>query len=837
MANGKNKTDRIHDGMPRFLKTRVNPNWKALIGALGEQDETLTTLIEEVRKQFFVKTASRPYIDRLGANVKVSRPAGVGMNDTTFRKYIPVLAYQPKQVKLILDQLLDLFFFKDSTSAFTQSKSSEPFNLEDGWELEYKVDRENLESIAFSADEFADITSATVEEIVAAINRKAKFSFAVAFDDRIQKAKFIRIFTNTIGSKGSIQVVGGRANIALRFVGFNDDAGNDPTTQWTISKVGGTMTWQHVGGISPNLQNIQVGDIVIIDAPNNNGSFAIESIDLNNSTFSYTNPFGTAGSLDHTLNPETYVKFMTPEQLVIYTQDNRAVVWETAPGQVIVEMPASPPVVKRDLKGSAHINGTTSTIISRVDDTTVELDDATDWPVGGGKFIIQELGEILTRHLTSSEDITIANQFNTNFDKQKSFTYTSKVGDQLLGVSPNLPDLSDVFESNISTLVRDNNGLVTATTVSPHGFNVGESVRIQNVVSNLSTVGVRVDVSVTDTATDVASQLAAALGSLTGFSAISIGNVATITNASNGATTDAADVDAGVTINVTQQGSAGLPETTDISVAAGSTYDVIGNALHFTINSATDAIQYHVWFNMVDGVNQQSNPGMDDIPNESYSILTAPSTTSFTFIDLGEAGSGNGGLARVERIGMANSGSVAHLTSARLDTGILGPNIWDLNASFVLSSLTSNIQEEIDAGSIVRTIQIDSINNIPNEEGFVIFDFGTENQEGPVRYLFKPTDASMQLDPAYIFKNNHAVNSAITVIRRRGAHIISTTGKEYAPYITDPGKAREILQELLREVKSVGIFMEFLVRYPEQLYATLDVYRSGNATLWPVGEG
>lgn len=131
MAN-KTKTDRIHDQMPRFFKTRTNPNWKALVGALGESDQNVTDLVEEVRKQFFVKTASRPYLDRLGANYRVSRPKFVGMDDPTFRTYIPVLAYQPKQVKYVMDLLLDIFFFKSTTTAFTQSEDFQPIHLVDG---------------------------------------------------------------------------------------------------------------------------------------------------------------------------------------------------------------------------------------------------------------------------------------------------------------------------------------------------------------------------------------------------------------------------------------------------------------------------------------------------------------------------------------------------------------------------------------------------------------------------------------------------------------------------------------------------------------------------------
>ena len=61
-------------------------------------------------------------------------------------------------------------------------------------------------------------------------------------------------------------------------------------------------------------------------------------------------------------------------------------------------------------------------------------------------------------------------------------------------------------------------------------------------------------------------------------------------------------------------------------------------------------------------------------------------------------------------------------------------------------------------------------------------------------------------------------------------------GRERAAYVTDPAVARVILQDLMLKVKSVGIFIEFLVRYPEQVFSVFDVYESGSDSLWPVGQ-
>lgn len=829
MAGQKNKVDRIHDQISRIFKTRQNPNWKALIGALGESDQNLADLIEEVRKQFFVKTATRPHIDRLGSNFNVSRPRFIGMDDPSFRQYIPILAYQPKQVKAILDSLLEVFFFRETTTAFVQTAASEPYFLKDGWELNYTIDGAIQESIIFTENEFVNINAATVDEIVGVINRKAENSFAIVFDDRIQKQRYIRLFTNTVGSKGSVQVNGGRANISLQFTGFIQGSGSGSNTQWNINKVGDTTTFQHIGGVSPGISNIQPGDAVMIEIPGNSGTFVIEHVDQVNSSFSFVNMFSTPGTFNHNSDPETFVRFSKQEKAVVYTNTNRALVWEVSPGEIIVEMPASPPVVKRFLKGSAHVNGIISNVINTPSKTELEIENAEEWPTHG-KFVLQDVLDVKRRILTEDEDIVLSSSHGTRYDKQRSFSYTGKTGNTLTGITPPLPEMAKVFDANILSITRQVDGTTTVVTDTDHSLIEGSTVRIFGSEPAVGTQSIRVDVDLADTPVDVATKAAARMSGMSDFIVSAVGNQLQIVNAQNGLTTDAVDVDSGNTVTVIQQGDATQQEITYINMIAASNFDTAGQALRFEISSANDETRYHIWFNVLDGTEDQFNPGIDSVDG-TYQVTEVLSLNEFSFMSIGEPGFATGGTTQKEKIGTKESGSIVYLTSAVLDTGILGPNIWDPNASFVISSLTSNIQTDIRAGTNQRTIQISTPNNIPDREGFVIFGFGTEFEEGPVRYLFKPTDSTIQIDPAYVFENNHNIGDSITVIRRRGAHVISTTGRELAPYITDTAIAREILQDLLLQVKSVGIFMEFLVRFPEQLYAALDVYRSGNPNL------
>lgn len=703
MAQKKSRIDNLHDNMPAIFNTRENVNWRAILESIGGADQDTLDLIESVRQQFFVKTATRPYIDRLGSAVKVNRPRFVGMDDADFRTFIPVMSYQPKQVKLVMDSLLDLFFFKESTTSFISSVMAEPFNLQDNWELEYLVDSTFDERIQFTAEEFSDISNATAKEIVASINRQSIHSYAIAFEDSITKQTTVRIFTKTVGSKGSLEITGGRANIGLQFEGYNTEAGQGINTEWEVTKVGDTATLRYTGnGGSPKIDQLEIGDVVIISRLGNTGSFKITNVDVENDSIQYTNLFATEETFIS--NSTQDVKFFMPFKSTVYLKDRRALVWEVQYGEIIVEMPPSPPVVKRKRIGSTHINGVESITLNMIDAMSIELKDASKFPDAGSFFFVP-LNEIQTHYPADGDTVNF--KFNSKLSSdQVKYTYTSKSGNVLSGISPSLPLYENIIVIDIVSADRDNNNTLTITTASAAPWVVGDKVTIVDAVQGAGT----------------------------------------------GATTN------------------GQWEITNV---------------------------------------------ISPTVFEAYSFGGTFGTRVST-----------GGSAFIEKIGISNSGSRVILTTAQLQPDSLGPYMWDENADFVLSSLTTNLNLEIKAGTTKRNIEVNP-NDIPNETGRLIFDFGTEKQEGPVRYFYKPNSTSIAIDPSYVFKYTHNIGSAVTMIRRRGGIQFDGVGGEYGAYITDPAAAREVLQELMQEVKSVGIFINFLVRYPEFYYATIDTYRSG----------
>jgi hypothetical protein len=816
--------------MPAHYNTRSNPNWNALIAALGSSDQNVADLVAAIKQQFFIKTASGTYLDNLGANSGVSRPPGVGMIDSAFKQYIPVLAYTPKQVRQIVNELLNIFFIPEATTAFVESGQPSTYALQDGWTLEYTVDNLYDELIHFHAADFVNINAATATEVAAAINRQAKHSNAEDYYNNINKNDYVKIFSNSVGSKGSITMVGGLSNIALQFNGFIGGAGTGLNTQWTVTKVGSEITMQWTGGSNPNLGLIQLNDIVMSTLTGNVGSFVITGISLSNNSISFQNLFGTAGVFTQTAAYQ--VSFFSPIKNVVYTQPNRAVVWEVNPGEAIVEMPATPPVVKRSLKGAAHINGSASTTTSYNSSSSLSVADASTFPMSGN-FWLQEVQEIQTRYFTPTQNSLSSLSMNTRLQGTPiKYSYTDRLVLQTMG----------------DTVAGQN---TVTNLLSTAGIQVGQNVFMQGVpsyalVASILGSTVTLDHPATGTGSGITVQFAGnTLNNITPSLPLpAILDENTLTSLSRtgdtvtAVTTNPHDYQVGDSVGI--YGSSGI-----VGVTCTATLHAGQNVLTAVSPIATVAPgQLVVGIGITPGTAVIGVGGSNvtmSLPalittsesvtfNENLNgnfYITSVTSNSFTYNSIGMNGFALiPGTAVVQRIGFSpTGGSEVIITSANpfTFTRLAGSYIWDLSAPFVLSDNTASLVNSIQAGQTVPLLSLTQ-NTIPNQGGYVVFDFGLNTQEGPISYLFAPNNTTLVLDPSYVFQKSHAIGASVISIDNFGPHIMSGSAAEYPLYVTNPSEVRITLEQLIQSVASAGIFINFLIHYPNQLYSVLPTY-------------
>lgn len=755
------KVDRIFDQLPKFLNARADANWSSIINAIGTEDQRLALLAEEVRKQFFVKTASRPYLDRLGANSNISRPRFVGMSDTDFRKFIPIMSYQPKQVKRIIDELLDLFFFKDATTAFLSSALYEPFTLKDTWSLELLVDGLNSEHIVFHTTDFLDINNATAEEIAAAYNRQAQFSYAISYYDSVTKHTYLRIYSNTIGAQGSMIVTGGLMCTALQPNGFLTDLGTGNNTQWSISKIGNTVTFTYTGGVEPGVEDLEPGDLFLCDLPGNEGTFVITKVDIRNLNFTFENLLATPGSITQTSHKQT--QWLRPVKMTSYGVKRRALVWETKTGEASIEMPTTPPIVYRNAKGGFHINGSFGIVTDIPSSNSLTVADTTNFP-SSGYFVIEPIESITARLKGGAvEKVVTYNAKGRVISNFIRYSYTGLSGNTLTGITPDLPTTTALDETTISSLTKSG-GVITC--VAANDFSVNDTIFIQGSsgIPILTTTGTTSSGSPT-------------INSVGDTSGVSPGQLVSGTGIPVG--TKVLHVPDSVTVVMTHPAS-----------ASGTT------SLVFSEDT-----------------------------NGAFAV-TSSNGSQFTVNQLGTDGSASvPGTASKEQLLLApNNFKITIMTSTPAETtGFPGPYIWDLNAPFTLAADTTFVTDQIIAGKTYKLLQVNT-NNIPDGPGYVVIDYGQNNQEGPIKYLYKAAENILAMDPSYTFQQYHNAGASLVTVSKLGPHMPDGAGNEYPPYATNPPDARILLQDLITSVASAGIFIDFIIRYPNQLYGTLDVY-------------
>lgn len=200
-----NKLDRYLQNAPRILNAKVNPIVKGLFEAWAAGDGQIEIEIQNTKDQLFVLTAEAEFLDRLASNLGVSRPPELGLLDEDFRKLIPNLSLKAKQIRSIFYDTMDVFFGPLFSRANLNSLNVAPYDVSPGDNLVILVDGVRRE-VGARTEDIAIPGAATAEEIINIINRISQVT-ATVVDEQISGDERINIRTNTVGPRGSLEIL------------------------------------------------------------------------------------------------------------------------------------------------------------------------------------------------------------------------------------------------------------------------------------------------------------------------------------------------------------------------------------------------------------------------------------------------------------------------------------------------------------------------------------------------------------------------------------------------------------------------------------------------------
>ena len=354
------------------LRSYLNPYIKgpsttAVLEALASGASSyLINSAAAVNDQLYVVTASGQYLDQRLADYGIVRPPNVGLPDSIFRQ-IGIEVKNRKQVRDLINHILDTMFGDEYTRAISKSGAVEPYALEDGDTLTINFDENHTATIIFSASNFANISAATAQEVADAITISLRnFGYnGTAISNNDGNGNYVELLSDTIGPASSVTVLGGSAQNELLFESILP-AGGNMSTQWTLSlqagAPGGVIRFTWTGGANPNLGKVETGDYVNIfgggfASSANEGSYTILSSvggAVGNSYFEIQNPFGTSGVVTQGTNDA--VLFFDPIRRQLNSQKFYAAVYQTESRMLQIFMPATTRVIGRTRLGTAFLH-------------------------------------------------------------------------------------------------------------------------------------------------------------------------------------------------------------------------------------------------------------------------------------------------------------------------------------------------------------------------------------------------------------------------------------------------------------------------------------------------
>lgn len=339
------------------------PNTDAILNSLAIASAYLVNSVYAVNQNLFITTASKQYLDLLLSQYGVTRPSQVGISDDAFRQ-IGIQVKNRKQVRDLINNLLDIIFGDELCKASNSSSVIEPYNLNDGDTLIVSYDGATPVTIPFQASNFTNIHAAKAIEvadaIVAYLNSQGLSGLATIKNNGL--GNYVELVSNTIGPRSSVTVFGGSAQNTLLFPS-TVNAGGNASTQWTLSvQSDGNIRFTWSGGANPNLGKLTPGNYVNIygggfASSTNVGTFTIISAVgglVNESYFDVYNPIGSTGVI--TQGSDTAVLFFNPVKETIQSLGYYAALYQTSANVLQIFIPATTGIVVRSREGSAHLH-------------------------------------------------------------------------------------------------------------------------------------------------------------------------------------------------------------------------------------------------------------------------------------------------------------------------------------------------------------------------------------------------------------------------------------------------------------------------------------------------
>lgn len=771
----------------------IGKNIPALFKAVNSSLYDTQELMQAIVDQLFVTTASGRYLIKLGEGGGFVMPENSGLDMSSYKVLVPIMISDPKQVRITVESLVEAFYGKERTRPNITSPIAGPYNLQDRDSIIVETPSGRSE-IAILANQVSDITNVSAQELASVLNNGQDIFDAEVVFNNTTKTSTIRIYSKIRGHGSYVKIIGGTLQNVLQFPYF---IGTDSNTTWLLEKESDytdviKFTWDGLG-TNPEIFKTQKGDFVTIRGLTDgaeefsklNGSY--EVMDSGYDYFIVRNE--SFKELTSTLLSDHNISFSENKASTLFDLPEKATVSEVEGQTVTISVPAVPPLVRRYLKGSMHLQGWRHRVLDFTRTTLkIEITPDQQKPIGKNSFVHESdfhKYDFSQFYRTVMSDSSTSEPVYTVSTDGRTFPYT--------------------VAQPISNAISMNPGsdIATVKFAFPHGLQYGWGVTLSGFSgsSNIDASEINKEHIVYHVVNDNEIQIRLSKYDGEGFGPFDVYR-------QSDAQADGSDF------------YLQFANTGDLSASGLQ----VGDSITLEIGTGTDVNAYY------GSRLRYKNFTVVSLNGSTARVVTGlgtgPEGVVITGVNGFKSSNFGSGSYYFDKTSETNKGVLDTLFATFIEEtpseNLVGSFVYDpdgLQTDVTVSDMVVETREVLLRGETKRFIMVED-GDFP-ESGDLVIGYGTDKYEGPIRfyaYNRSGSETEIMIDPAYKFKNTHEVGTNIFHIHKRSPFEPTMFGDEYASFLTGTVNGRETMFKLVELLVAFGIFVEKNVELPELRY-------------------
>ncbi len=187
--------------------------------------------------------------------------------------------------------------------------------------------------------------------------------------------------------------------------------------------------------------------------------------------------------------------------------------------------------------------------------------------------------------------------------------------------------------------------------------------------------------------------------------------------------------------------------------------------------------------------------------NGLFRVVDVPSSTEFSYV-----------TETTEVTTLLASGVVTPVKHS--SNGIQGPFIFEEKTSPAITAISTTLNQNVSKGQTYKILTLTDVSEFPDEEGYLLMGFGTDDQMWPVKYLARISNTQLLMDPNFVFPAALATGISVTLLLQRGSWSPLNADTLGSFYLTASSAGRIAASDTIDELVGAGLNINKIVVYP-----------------------